>query len=80
MSTQSPSERRFTFPVADEQFRKSSYSNPGGLISTCVEVAQTPDGVAVRNSNDPTGVTTFYTHPEWTAFVRGVKNSEFDPR
>ena len=34
-------------------WRKSSYSSGGG--NQCVEVAVTPDGVAIRDSKDPAG-------------------------
>lgn len=45
----------------------------------CVEVAALPGGgAAVRNSNDPDGVTLRYTRAEWAAFMDGVRNGEFD--
>lgn len=69
---------KFTFAVRDDDFGKSSYSNPGGIISTCVAVARKPEGVAVRNSNDPTANTVFFTNDEWKAFVSGTKDGEFD--
>lgn len=69
---------RFVFRVADKDFNKSSYSDPGGIIKTCVEVAIVPEGVAVRNSNDSSRVTTYFTHDEWRAFVQGVKAGEFE--
>lgn len=69
---------KFTFPVTDDQFKKSSYTHPGGIINRCVAVAITQYGVAVRNSNDPTKNTVFFTNDEWDAFVKGVRNNEFD--
>lgn len=61
--------------VRDRDFKTSSWSknNP----KTCVAVAIKPNGVAVRNSNDPTKNTVFFTNDEWFAFVKGVKNNEF---
>ncbi|MEU4314854.1 DUF397 domain-containing protein [Nocardia sp. NPDC024068] len=57
-------------------WRKSSFTNP----ETCVEVARTPDGnFLVRNSNAPDAGTAEFTNAEWDAFIRGVKNGEFDP-
>jgi hypothetical protein len=66
------------FAVQDEDFKKSSYTHPGGIITRCVAVAIKPHGVAVRNSLDPNKNTVFFTTEEWDAFVKGVKNNEFD--
>jgi hypothetical protein len=60
----------------DHEFRKSSFTKPG--VHYCVEVAQKDGTTAVRNSNDPTKTTVFFTQNEWKAFVAGVKNDEFD--
>lgn len=69
--------RSVGFSVSDQDFRKSSFSknNP----KTCVEVAVKPQGVAVRDSKNPTMGTLFFTPQEWDAFIKGAKNSEFDP-
>ena len=65
------------FPVEDADFKRSAFSDPGGIIKTCVEVAVKPEGVAVRNSNDETKNTVFFTHDEWSAFIKGAKAGEF---
>ncbi len=58
------------------RWRKSRVSNPSG---SCVELAELPgDAIAVRNSRDPVGPALVYTRAEITAFLRGVKNGEFD--
>ncbi|WP_280399052.1 DUF397 domain-containing protein [Nocardia carnea] len=58
------------------KWRKSSFTNP----ETCVEVAKTPTGTfLVRNSNARNSGTAEFTELEWSAFIRGVKNDEFDP-
>lgn len=58
------------------KWRKSSFTNP----ETCVEVTKTPAGkFLVRNSNAPHSGTAEFTDAEWEAFIKGVKNGEFDP-
>jgi hypothetical protein len=58
-------------------FTVSSFSGGGD----CVEVGRVPDGGAiVRDSKDPAReIALTFTRGEWDAFVRGVKNGEFDP-
>ncbi|MCY7340927.1 MAG: DUF397 domain-containing protein [Pseudonocardia sp.] len=58
-------------------WRKSTRSNNQG---NCVEVAFLGDGgAAVRDSKDQgSGSVLRYTASEWTAFLGGVKNGEFD--
>jgi hypothetical protein len=54
---------------------KSSFS----AESSCVEVAWTDDcGIKVRDSKDPGGPVLGFTPAEWTAFLDGVRNREFD--
>jgi len=44
-----------------------------------VEVAELPGGaIAVRNSRHPGGPALIYTAAEITAFIRGVKDGQFD--
>ncbi len=57
-------------------FKKSQRSGDNGA---CVEVATNlPDVVAVRDSKNRTGPTLVFTNDEWTAFVGGVQDGEFD--
>ncbi len=47
--------------------------------SNCVEAARLSDGhVGVRDSKDPHGGVLLFTPAEWTAFLGGVRNGEFD--
>lgn len=59
-----------------QTWRKSSYSQGEGA---CVEVADAPDGGRyLRDSKDRTRPRHYFTAPEWDAFIRGVKDGEFD--
>lgn len=60
--------------LLDASWHKSSFSGPNG---DCVEAAELPGGVAVRNSRFPDGPALLFTESEWDAFVRGVKGGEF---
>jgi hypothetical protein len=55
---------------------KSSLSFANG---NCVEVADIPGGgIGVRDSKDTAGPILRFTPDEWSAFVGGVRNGEFD--
>jgi hypothetical protein len=54
-------------------------STKSGAAGHCVEVASLDGGqVAVRNSNDLSMAPLVYTADEWTAFIAGVQDGEFD--
>ncbi|MDQ2884012.1 MAG: DUF397 domain-containing protein [Actinomycetota bacterium] len=58
------------------RWTKSSHSNPSG---NCVELAELAGGtIAVRNSRRPGGPALFCARAEMAAFVRAVKDGEFD--
>lgn len=56
-------------------WRTSSYSN--GTGGACVEVADLPDAVMVRDTKDRTRAAVRYTATAWRAFIDGVKHDEF---
>ncbi|WP_019819424.1 DUF397 domain-containing protein [Saccharomonospora saliphila] len=59
----------------DQQWRKSKHSGN----HDCVEFRRTTDGgVELRNSKRPEEATTSCTDSEWRAFIKGVKDGEFD--
>jgi len=58
------------------RWRKSTYSQ---AANDCVEVADAPAGGRwVRDSKNPSQPAHYFTAAEWTAFVQGVKDGEFD--
>jgi Domain of unknown function (DUF397) len=52
-------------------WRKSTYSNGSG--GNCVEVADLPNGRAIRDSKHPQGPILVLTTDQWRAFVQGIK-------
>jgi Domain of unknown function (DUF397) len=56
-------------------WRKSTRS---GAAGHCVEIAETSAAVLVRDSKDETGPVLTFGNPDWTRFVAGVRNGEFD--
>jgi len=54
-------------------------SSRSGANGDCVEVAgNLPNVIAVRDSKDPYGPALGFSRRQWAAFVRGVKDGEFD--
>ncbi|MGH3871715.1 MAG: DUF397 domain-containing protein [Pseudonocardiaceae bacterium] len=58
-------------------WRKSSRSN-GGVEGACVEVAELPGRVAMRDSKDPAGPVLAFTHAEWGSFLGGIRAGELN--
>ena len=61
--------------VRDGKFRKCTFSYP---YFACVEVAATDEEVRVRDSKNQSGPVLSFTHNEWNAFIKGVKNDQFN--
>ncbi|MEV0704076.1 DUF397 domain-containing protein [Saccharopolyspora sp. NPDC050389] len=70
---------QFEVPVSaigSVTWQKSRHSGKWG---NCVEVAALDDGtIAMRQSRQAHGTALIYTRAELAAFVRGVKDGEFD--
>lgn len=62
--------------VTADGFRKSSYSPIANGV-WCVEV-KAGERMIVRDSKNPNGGTLEFTHDEWNAFCKGVKDGQFD--
>lgn len=56
-------------------FKKSSICR---ACHQCVEVAHKDGMIAVRDNKNLKQAPLFFNKEEWTAFVAGVKNGEFD--
>ena len=57
-------------------WRKSSRSAGNGA---CVEIAELPSVVAVRDSKDPDGPILTFGVQHWQDFVGSLRSGEFDP-
>jgi hypothetical protein len=63
--------------LTDAVWRKSTRSGNGG--NSCVEVARNiPGVVGIRDSKDRGGPVLTVAPEAWTAFIRGVKDGEFN--
>jgi predicted secreted Zn-dependent protease len=61
----------------DLTWRKSTRS---GAAGHCVEIAETPAAVLVRDSKNATGPVLRFAAPGWQHFIAGVRGGEFDRR
>jgi hypothetical protein len=58
-------------------WRKSGRSvGDYGDQTNCVEVAELPGRVAMRDSKDPAGPVLVFTRAEWRAFLSGMRGGE----
>jgi len=56
-------------------WRKSTRS---GAAGHCVEIANVPAAVLVRDSKDADGPMLSFGTPDWTGFLAGIRAGEFD--
>ncbi|MFF0080851.1 DUF397 domain-containing protein [Streptomyces canus] len=56
-----------------DNWRKSSYSGPGDGDS-CVEIANSPTHIAVRDSKTPTGAILSFPPGTFTTFLEALKS------
>lgn len=56
-----------------DTWRKSSYSGPGDG-NECVEIANSPTHIAVRDSKAPSGATLTFPAGAFSAFVEALKD------
>jgi hypothetical protein len=59
------------------EWRKATKSNGA---SNCVEVRRNEEAIQVRDSKDPHGPILSFTSEEWTAFLNGAAEGEFDQK
>lgn len=57
-------------------WRKSSYSTGGG--QNCVEVAELPGAVAIRDSKDPDGPAHVFAAGAFATLIRRTQRGELD--
>ncbi|QYN32890.1 DUF397 domain-containing protein [Pseudonocardia sp. DSM 110487] len=58
------------------EWRTSTFSGENG--GSCVEVAPTPTGVAVRDTKDRARAPHLHSATSWRDFLNAVRNGEFD--
>jgi Domain of unknown function (DUF397) len=63
--------------VSEASWRKSAFSNYNG---SCVEIGRLQPGrIGVRDTKDNgAGPVLIFTDREWSAFISGAKNGQFD--
>lgn len=66
-----------TADLAGAGWRKSSRSNGGGEQTDCVEVAEYPDRVVMRDSKNPAGPMLAVPRAQWRAFLNDLRVDRF---
>jgi len=62
------------------KFRDRDFKKPTSTLMRriCVMVAHKDSAIAVRDSKDASKKTLIFNEAEWGAFVKGIKDGEFD--
>ncbi|WP_436536083.1 DUF397 domain-containing protein [Actinoplanes sp. HUAS TT8] len=60
------------------EWRKSTRSGSGNCVEVALELPGAPGYVAVRHSQRPGAEVIVYTDAEWSAFLTGARDGEFD--
>lgn len=60
-------------PFENEGFKLSSHTH-----QCCCVAVRMGETVELRDTKNPQGPTLSFNRDEWTAFIKGVKNGEFD--
>ena len=64
--------------LAPATWRKGNCSVGGSDQTNCVEVAELPGRVAMRDSKDPAGPVLAFTRAGWRAFLGSIRAGELD--
>lgn len=69
---------KITLSEAERRALLWSKAHRSTANGACVEIASTVGKVAMRDSKDPDGPILVYTPAEFSAFLEGARNGEFD--
>jgi Domain of unknown function (DUF397) len=69
---------KITLSEAERRALLWSKAHRSTASGACVEIASTVGKVAMRDSKDPDGPILVYTPAEFSAFLEGARNGEFD--
>lgn len=64
--------------VADRRELRWRKSRRSGSDANCIEVAELPAAMAVRDSKDRDGAVLFFAAGSWAAFIKGARSERFE--
>lgn len=70
-----PSLQQLSRSLTNDDFKVSGWC---GNRCKCVSIAIKPQGVAIRDTKDPSKATLLFTKDEWSTFIKGAKDGQFD--